>query len=377
MLNPASSRLIEMQDINPDDVAIKTKTITTSVQQAAPTITTTTTTKKVFGQEGNDGVFGRGSREAAQVMTTGSNFTGAAQGINPYGQYPVGYASRENTTFTVPQVITQGQTVTTNNFAAYNQTPGLLGVPESERVLMASRGFNPSLALHPEGAMYPQENFCCLYNCCPHDLCKCVTCSNLCVRCCGASCFSDSSIGSPVNSCCSSCCNIRGHGMGMEMGMGGMAPQPYSRNQCLFCCPGFGSSNKSCFSCCCPQRQHNLAPWHANINPHGGLRMENAVVSPVVGTVPTPGIGGATTTSIGVGLTHPGIGAQIASGAVHSGFTGPVNPGFGIGGMGPNMMQYPEYQSGGGCCGGDWCGSNFGSGENCCSSCPTLRKCCC
>ena len=47
-----SSRLVELPNVNPDDVTVRTKTITTSLQPVTPATvtTTTTTTKKVTGQ---------------------------------------------------------------------------------------------------------------------------------------------------------------------------------------------------------------------------------------------------------------------------------------------------------------------------------------
>lgn len=94
---------------------------------------------------------------------------------------------------------------------------------------------------------------------------------------------------------------------------------------------------------------------------NGRFGMETNVAVSAFGTppvgmmTPVPGLGGATTTSIGVGLPQPGLGAMSNPG---------LYPPNGIG------MTYPNYQYQGrgingdccGCGGGDWCGSNFGSG---------------
>ena len=72
-----SSRLVELPNVNPDDVTVRTKTITTSLQPVTPATvtTTTTTTNKVTGQQqGYDSApFGGNSSQVYRAVVTGVN----------------------------------------------------------------------------------------------------------------------------------------------------------------------------------------------------------------------------------------------------------------------------------------------------------------
>lgn len=130
---------------------MRTKTVTTNIQPPPAVVTTTTTTKKMYEEDQGDeiGMFGLNQNSTINKNPVGLNSMTGTQNLTAFNQYPAGYSVRENTTFTVPQVVPQGHMTT---FTATSQNPAFLGVQDSERLLVTKRGLTPtnqSLSLHP------------------------------------------------------------------------------------------------------------------------------------------------------------------------------------------------------------------------------------